>query len=108
MDPANYRSRVLKPLAEELGFPRFNFQILCRTMATQAKSMGSVKDIQAHLRHAKADTMANEYMQELPESVQQMVGSVYLMLVKGGENEKDSGRLLPKATNAPEEQLVRS
>jgi hypothetical protein len=38
--------------------------------------MGSVKDIQAHLRHAKAATTANEYMQELPESVQQMVGSV--------------------------------
>jgi hypothetical protein len=36
--------------------------------------MGSVKDIQAHLRHAKADTTANEYMQELPESVKRMVG----------------------------------
>lgn len=46
--------------------------------------MGSVKDIQAHLRlHPKADTTANEYMQELPESVQAMVGSVYLMLDKG-------------------------
>jgi len=42
--------------------------------------MGSVKDIQAHLRHAKADTTASEYMPELPESVQQMVGSVYHML----------------------------
>ncbi len=47
--------------------------------------MGSVKDIQAHLRHAKADTTANEYMQELPDSVQEMVGSVYLMLTKGAE-----------------------
>jgi integrase len=73
MDTANYRYRVLEPLAEELGIPRLNFQILRRTMATQAQSMGSVKDIQAHLRHAKADTTANEYMQELPESVQQMV-----------------------------------
>jgi hypothetical protein len=36
--------------------------------------MGSVKEIQAHLRHAKADTTANEYMQELPESVKGMVG----------------------------------
>lgn len=106
MDTANYRYRVLKPLAEELGIPRLNFQILRRTMATQAQSMGSVKDIQAHLRHAKADTTANEYMQELPESVQQMVGSVYLMLAKGGEDEKGSERLLPKATNAPEEKLV--
>jgi integrase len=106
MDTANYRYRVLKPLAEELGIPRLNFQILRRTIATQAQSMGSVKDIQAHLRHAKADTTANEYMQELPESVQQMVGSVYLMLAKGGEDEKGSERLLPKATNAPEEKLV--
>ncbi|WP_433970435.1 hypothetical protein [Tunturiibacter gelidiferens] len=54
-------------------------------MATQAQNMGSVKDIQAHLRHAKADTTANEYMQALPESVQGMVGSMYLMLEKGEE-----------------------
>jgi hypothetical protein len=52
--------------------------------------MGSVKDIQAHLRHARPDTTrhdttANEYMQALPASVQNMVGSVYLMLMKGGE-----------------------
>jgi hypothetical protein len=45
-------------------------------------------------------------MEELPENVQQMVGSVYLMLAKGGEDKKGSERLLPKATNAPEEQLV--
>jgi hypothetical protein len=38
---------------------------------------GSVKDIQPHLRHAKADTTANEYMQELPESVGRMVESMY-------------------------------
>ena len=31
------------------------------TLAQQKK--GSVKDIQAHLRHSKADTTANEYMQ---------------------------------------------
>ena len=97
MDTANYRYRVLKPLAEELGIPRLNFQILRRTMATQAQNMGSVKDIQAHLRHAKADTTANEYMQELPESVQQMVGSVYLMLAKGGEEQERSGAFATKS-----------
>ena len=64
--------------------------------------MGSVKDIQAHLRHAKADTTANEYMQELPESVKQMVGSVYTMLKKGGEVLQVSSDLLPNATNASE------
>jgi hypothetical protein len=35
-------------------------------------------------RHARPDTTANEYMQEFPESVQEMVGSVYAMLTKGG------------------------
>jgi hypothetical protein len=64
--------------------------------------MGSVKDIQAHLRHAKADTTANEYMQELPESVKQMVGSVYTMLTKGGEVQQVPADLLPNATNAAE------
>ncbi len=84
MDTANYRTRVLKPLAEALGIPKLNFQVIRRTIATRAQSLGSVKDIQSHLRHSRADTTANEYMQELPESVQQMVGTVYAMLTKGG------------------------
>jgi hypothetical protein len=66
---------MLKPLAEKLGIEKLNFQILRRTMATQAQRMGSVNDIQAHLRHARPDTTAYEYMQELPESVQEMGGS---------------------------------
>ena len=103
LDSANYRFRVLKPLADALGIERLNFQILRRTMATQAQSMGSVKDIQAHLRHSRPDTTANEYMQALPASVQQMVGSVYLMLTKGGgkrDSEKQSFSDLPQnATN---------
>jgi len=82
MDADNYRFRVLKPLAEALGIPKLNFQVMRRTMATQAQKMGSVKDIQAHLRHSRPDTTANEYMQELPESVQQMVGTVYAMLAE--------------------------
>ena len=80
MDTSNYRSRVLKPLAESLEIPKLNFQVIRRTIATRAQSLGSVKDIQSHLRHSRADTTANEYMQELPESVQQMVGTVFAML----------------------------
>ena len=80
LDTSNYRSRVLKPLAESLDIPKLNFQVIRRTIATRAQSLGSVKDIQSHLRHSRADTTANEYMQELPESVQQMVGTVYELL----------------------------
>jgi integrase len=99
MDTSNYRSRVLKPLADSLGIPKLNFQVMRRTMATQAQKMGSVKDIQAHLRHSRPDTTANEYMQELPESVQEMVGSVYAMLTKGGEK-TSSDEMPQKAANA--------
>ena len=106
LDTGNYRNRVLNPLAEKLGIPKLNFQVMRRTMATQAQSMGSVKDIQAHLRHAKADTTANEYMQELPDSVKKMVGAVYTMLRKGGEVQQLSDNLLPKATNLSEETAV--
>jgi integrase len=106
MDTGNYRNRVLNPLAEKLGIPKLNFQILRRTMATRAQKMGSVKDIQAHLRHAKADTTANEYMQELPESVKQMVGSVYAMLSMQPEPCKGSQLLLPNATKSLGETAV--
>jgi integrase len=110
IDTANHRFRVLKPLADKLEIPKLNFQILRRTMATQAQKMGSVKDIQTHLRHARADTTANEYMQELPESVVEMVGAAYEMLIKGGpteakgeaRSEAEVARLLPNATNSPE------
>jgi hypothetical protein len=79
-------------------------------MATQAQKMGSVKDIQSHLRHARPDTTANEYMQELPKSVVQMVGAVYEMLMKGGPTKPKEvagskagvARLLPNATNPSE------
>jgi hypothetical protein len=54
MDADNYRFCVLKPLAGSLGIPKLNFQVMRRTMATQAQRMGSVKDIQAHLRHSGA------------------------------------------------------
>jgi integrase len=99
MDADNYRFRVLKPLAEALGIPKLNFQVMRRTMATQAQKMGSVKDIQAHLRHSRPDTTAHEYMQELPESVQAMVGSVYAMLMKGGEEKTSFSNLPQNATN---------
>ncbi len=48
---------------------------------------------------SKADTTANEYMQALPESVREMVGSVYLMLAKGKEEKLPFVDLPQNATN---------
>ena len=70
IDTANYRSRIRKPLADGLGISKLNFQVLRRTIATPVQNLGSVKDIQSHLRNSRADTPANESMQEVPESVQ--------------------------------------
>ena len=95
MDTGNYRNRILNPLAEKLGLAKLNFQVLRRTMATLAQRKGSVKDIQAHLRHSKADTTAKEYMQELPESVGRMVESMYEELMHG--QAAASADLLPNA-----------
>ena len=60
-------------------------------------AVGSVKDIQAHLRRSKADTTANEYMQELPESVGWMVESIYEESIQS--QPAASADLLPNATN---------
>ena len=94
MDIGNFRNRVFQPIADELKLPKLNFQVLRRSMATQAQRLGSVKDIQAHLRHSRADTTANEYMQELPDSVKQMVDSVYGLLTKSEQSQPDAGNLL--------------
>ena len=83
MDTSNYRSRVLKHLADSLSIPKLNFRAIRRTIATRSQGLGSVKDIQSHLRHSRAETTANEYMQELPESVQQMIGTVFALLNSG-------------------------
>jgi integrase len=39
----NYRARVLKKLAKELGLAKLNFQVLRRTMATLAQTKGASK-----------------------------------------------------------------
>src|ERR1017187_8059624 len=108
IDTGNYRRRVLNPLGEKLGLPKLNFQVLRRTIATLEQKKGSVKDIQAHLRHAKADTTANEYMQELPESVRQMVDSVYGELKVGRKRAAGSVYLPPNANKRENRAAARS
>ena len=47
LDMANYRYRVLRPLAGKMRFEKLTVQILRQTMANQAQSMGSVEDIRS-------------------------------------------------------------
>ena len=76
LDSGNYRKRVLHKLAEELGLPKLTFQVIRRTIATLAQKKGTVKDVQGVLRHSRAATTTDVYMQEIPENVRATVNSI--------------------------------
>ena len=73
LDGHNYLRRFLKPVAEKIGIPGLTFQALRRTFATLIQRKGSVKDVQAQLRHADAATTLGIYMQSIPDSVAEAV-----------------------------------
>jgi integrase len=77
MRPKNFLQDYMKPLAETLGIdPRLiTFQVLRRTFGTTMQKHGSMKDVQAHLRHASITTTGNIYVQEIPESVRAAVNA---------------------------------
>jgi integrase len=84
LNKENILHRVFRPIAKKLKLPVFNFQTLRRSAATFSQSKGGVKDVQAQLRHKKADTTFNEYAQTVPESVHTMVNAVYEdLMIKG-------------------------
>jgi len=51
-------------------------QALRRSCATHMQHFGSVKDIQAHMRHARPNITAEVYMQEIPATVRAAVESL--------------------------------
>jgi integrase len=67
----NYQRRVLTPLAKQAGLDHLNFQILRRTVATHAQSLGSPKDISTILRHRKTETAQQHYIQAIEASVKE-------------------------------------
>ncbi len=70
------------------GFLRkLTHQALRRSCATHMQGKGSIKDIQAHLRHAQPHVTADVYMQAIPESVRKAVESLDRLLVTGGRDQ---------------------
>lgn len=86
MDTGNYRKRVLHKLARELELPKLTFQVIRRTIATLAQKKGTVKDVQGLLRHSRASTTTDVYMQEVPESVRATVNAIHQELRAKSEN----------------------
>src|SRR5208337_3072317 len=102
MDSSNFRHRVLHRLAEELELPKLTFQVIRRTIATLAQNKGTVKDVQGMLRHSRAATTTDVYMQEIPESVQATVDSI------NAELRKKSRRPARKKPTVANERLTAS
>jgi integrase len=86
MDTGNYRKRVLHKLARELELPKLTFQVIRRTIATLAQKKGTVKDVQGLLRHSRAATTTDVYMQEIPASVQATINAIHQELKTRPEN----------------------
>ena len=84
MDSSNYRHRILHKLARELDLPKLTFQVIRRTIATLGKTKGHVKDIQGMMRHSKASTTTDVYMQSLEPEVRTAINSIYAELVGTG------------------------
>ena len=84
MDPSNYRKRILHKLADELELPKLTFQVIRRTIATLGKTKGHVKEIQGIMRHTKASTTTDVYMQSLEPEVRTAINSIYDELVGNG------------------------
>jgi len=64
----NILSRFIKPAARTAGMPFVNWRCLRTSHATWLKMAGAdVKDAQAQMRHSRASTTADIYMQFVPE-----------------------------------------
>lgn len=102
VDTGNYRKRVLHRLAVDLELPKLTFQVIRRTIATLAQKKGTVKDVQGVLRHSRAATTTDVYMQEIPKSVQATVDSINAELRKRSKSARQ------RKTNLSREALTAS
>lgn len=97
----NYRADVLKPalktVADETGITGVDFRACRRTCGTHLSQHGGVKEVQAHLRHARATTTLDIYIQEIPASVRTAVEKLDETLASA-HNPKDSSHLLINGT----------
>jgi integrase len=81
----NFLYRVLKKAGREAGIKGVNHQMLRRTCSTYMAQLTTVKDVQAHLRHANAATTLEHYIKSVPESVRVAVESLdHLLKSKTG------------------------
>ncbi len=80
LDYHNWVNRNVKPVAQKLG-RRVNCQIMRRTFATLANEVGGdLEDIQAQMRHSRAATTADIYVQPIASSVRRSIEALDVAL----------------------------
>ena len=89
----NYRADVLRPalngIAKETGIRGIDFRACRRTCATHLSQYGGVKEVQAHLRHSRATTTLDVYIQEIPKAVRKAVEDLDAALTNSDTETKD-------------------
>ncbi len=70
----------LRPVSDSLGIPLVTYQVLRRTFATLMQKCGTIKDVQAMLRHTSPNLTLGTYTQALPESVKEAVRNLEQMV----------------------------
>ncbi len=66
---------------------------MSRTVAGNSPHLskhGGIKDVQAHLRHSRATTTLDVYIQEIPESVREAVESLDLVFATAKTETEDN------------------
>ncbi len=73
----NFLKWRIHPITDKLGIPRklVTFQVMRRTLGTDLQRHGTLKDIQAALRHASIKTTGDEYVEPIAASVRAAVNS---------------------------------
>lgn len=66
--------------------PNSTSKVIRRTIATLGKIKGHVKDIQGMMRHSKASTTTDVYMQSLEQEVRSTINSIHSELVSPRTN----------------------
>ncbi len=86
------------------GLPKLTFQVIRRTIAMLGKTKGHVKDTQGMMRHSKASTTTDVYMQSLEPEVRSTINSIHAELMGIGTTGRilgtgQDGRLADKRTD---------
>jgi integrase len=81
MSDNNILSRHIKPAARKLGLGFVNWQVFRRNFGTWLKIAGAnVKDTQALMRHSRASTTMDIYVQDVPESQRSAVNKLSTLI----------------------------